>query len=136
MKKQAYLYIAWTQALVATLGSLFLSVVLHWTPCVLCWYQRTMMYPLAIILAVAILKEISDIEWVVLPLSFVGMAIAVYHNLLQYKILPESYAPCTTGASCTIPYHFWFGFLTVPLLSLVAFIVITASMLAYRKAKA
>lgn len=134
MKKYA-LYIAWTQALVATSGSLFLSEILHWTPCVLCWYQRIMMYPLLLILTVGILRESDDLEYFVWPLSIIGLGISFYHNLLQYRIIPEHLAPCAVGASCTVPYHFWFGFLTVPLLSFTAFLIITISMFFFRKEK-
>jgi disulfide bond formation protein DsbB len=133
MKKRFFLYIAFTQALIATAGSLFLSLGLNWTPCVLCWYQRICMYPLVIILGAAILFEISNVEYIVLPLSIIGLLISIFHNLLQYRIIPESLAPCSTSASCTIPYHFFFGFLTIPLLSLLAFVVVVSSMLFYRK---
>jgi disulfide bond formation protein DsbB len=133
--KKTILNIAWTQAIIATSGSLFLSLVLHWTPCVLCWYQRILMYPLVLVIAAGILKEIEDIEYVVLPMTFVGLGISIYHNLLMYKIIPESAAPCTADASCNIPYHFIWGFLTVPLLSLIAFTVITVCMFMYHFAK-
>ena len=133
--KKNILYVAWFQALIATGGSLFLSQVLHWTPCELCWFQRIFMYPLLVILTVAILKPIKDIEYIILPLTCIGGLISVYHNLLMYRILPESFAPCTASVSCTIPYHFFFGFLTIPLLALIAFIVISISLLIYRKEK-
>jgi disulfide bond formation protein DsbB len=55
------------------------------------------------------------------PLAFIGWVIAVYHNLLYYKILPESAAPCVRGISCTTVYIEWLGFITIPLLSLLAF---------------
>ena len=131
--KKIILYAAWIQAIIATLGSLYLSTFLHWVPCTLCWFQRIFMYPLVFILAVAILLDIEKIEYIVLPLTFTGMAISIYHNLLMYRIIPEKFAVCAATASCTIPYHFWYGFLTVPLLSLIAFIVITICMFIYKK---
>ncbi|MBV9790393.1 MAG: disulfide bond formation protein B, partial [Chloroflexi bacterium] len=39
-------HIALLTAWIATWGSLFFSEVLGWVPCVLCWYQRILMYPL------------------------------------------------------------------------------------------
>jgi disulfide bond formation protein DsbB len=134
MKKIA-LYVAWIQATVATAGSLYFSYVLHWTPCELCWLQRIFIFPLAVILAVAIIKEIKDIEYIVLPLTFIGIAISIYHNLLQDGVIPEKFAICSAGVSCTIPYHLFFNFLTVPLLSLLALLVITACMFLYHYAK-
>ncbi len=91
------------------------------------------MYPLVIILGAAIVMEVTNFEYIVLTMTAIGGLISIYHNLLQYRIIPESLAPCSAGVSCTINYHFWFGFLTVPLLSLIVFVVITACMLIYRK---
>jgi len=130
-KAKIVLYIAFIQALIATLGSLFFSEVLHFPPCVLCWYQRICIYPLVIILAVCIIKKDKIVPYLVLPLSLIGLCISIYHNLLYYKIIPESIAPCTTGVSCTTKYIEWFGFITIPLLSLCALSVITVCMILY-----
>lgn len=126
--KTNLLYLAWAQALAATLGSLFFSEVLHYTPCILCWYQRICMYPLVVLLTVAIIKKDKLIPYYVLPLSLVGMVIGIYHNLLYYNILPEAAAPCRNGVSCTTHFVNYFGFVTIPLLSLVAFVVISGLM--------
>ncbi len=133
--KQKILYIAWAQALVATAGSLYFSEIAHFTPCVLCWYQRICMYPLVVILAVGILEKNKHIYKYVLPLSITGLTLALYHNLLYYRILPESTAPCGFGVPCTAKFFAWFGFVTIPLLSLTAFVVITACMLIYKNVK-
>lgn len=45
--------LAWIVALVASLAVLFIGEVMGQTPCVLCWFQRAFMFPLAIILASA-----------------------------------------------------------------------------------
>jgi disulfide bond formation protein DsbB len=105
--------------------------VLKLTPCVLCWYQRIAMYPLVVILGVGLLLRERRIHLYVLPLSLAGFAIALYHNLLYYAIIPESIQPCTAGVSCTSRQIEWLGFSTIPLLSLVAFSVISAALIAY-----
>ncbi len=122
-------YVAWLQALIATLGSLFFSEVMQLTPCLLCWYQRIAMYPLVVILTVGILLREGRLRYYVLPLSLIGLAIASYHNLLYYGIIAESLAPCTAGVSCTTRQIEWLGFITIPLLSLIAFLMITVCML-------
>ena len=129
--EQYLLYTAFAVALVATLGSLFFSEVQHFLPCILCWYQRSVMYPLVLILAVGILRRDKNVALYVLPLSIVGMAIGIYHNLLYYSILPESVAPCVSGVSCTTRYIQWLGFITIPLLALTAFTIITILMTVY-----
>lgn len=133
LSKKYLLYLSWVQALVATLGSLFFSEIWHLPPCTLCWYQRIFMYPLAILIAVGIVKKDKNLSDYALSLSIPGLVIAIYHNLLYYKILPESIAPCTAGVSCTTKFFAWFGFVTIPLLSLLAFAIITILMLIYRR---
>jgi len=83
------------------------------------------MYPLVIILAIGIWKK--DVKGSLVyawPLAIIGWIIALYHNLLYYNILPESVVPCSAGISCTTKYIEYFGFVTIPLLSLLAFSVI------------
>ena len=133
--KKNLLYLAFIQALVATMGSLFFSEVMHWTPCVLCWYQRICMYPLIAIFAVGILKKDKQVNFYAWPLIIVGWIIAFYHNLLYYNILPEAAAPCAAGVSCTTKFFAWFGFITIPLLSLTAFTILGGLMLIYQKGK-
>jgi len=133
--KQNIVYVAFIQSITATLGSLYFSEIKHFTPCVLCWYQRILMYPLVLIILVGILRKDKLLYQYVLPLSITGWFVAFYHVLLQKGVLPESVAPCTLGASCTIKYTGYFGFLTIPMMSLLAFSVITICMLIYRHYK-
>ena len=123
--------LAWLQAVVATGGSLYFSEVLKLVPCVLCWYQRIAMYPLVVILTIGLFVRETRIRLYVLPFSLIGLGISVYHNLLYYGILPESIAPCTAGVSCTTRQIEWFGFVTIPLLALIAFSVISVCLLLY-----
>lgn len=118
------LFAAWTVSLVATLGSLFFSEVMLLPPCVLCWYQRICMYPLAIITTVGLVSKDLGVAKYAWPLALIGLAVAGYHNLLYYHLIPESITPCATGVSCTDRQIEWFGFITIPLLSLTAFCII------------
>jgi disulfide bond formation protein DsbB len=127
------LLISWAQALIATMGSLYLSEILHYQPCKLCWYQRICMYPLVLIILVGILRNDKKLYLYVLPLSLTGLVIAAYHNLLYYGLLPNSQPFCELGVSCTTHYVIFFNLLSIPLLSLIAFAGITVCMLLYRK---
>ena len=131
--KRNVLYLAWLTALLAMLGSLYFQYVLHFPPCVLCWYQRIAMYPLALIIPVGIIRKDKNLPLYILPLTIIGGSIAIYHNLLYYNIVPESLAPCVQGISCTTKLVEYFGFITIPLLSLTAFVVITILMIAVWK---
>jgi disulfide bond formation protein DsbB len=119
-----FLFLAWITAMIATLGSLFFSEVMLFPPCVMCWYQRICMYPLAVIFFVALFSNDRSIIQYATPLIGFGLFFAIYHNLLYYGILPESVAPCSQGVSCTSDYINWFGFITIQLLSLVAFVLV------------
>lgn len=118
------LYFAWAGSLLATLGSLAFSELMHLPPCVLCWYQRSMMYPLLIVLTVGIVRKDKGVLWYAWPLVIIGWLVALYHNLLYYQILPEAIAPCQAGISCTSVKLQWFGFLDIPLMSLLGFTLI------------
>lgn len=128
------IFSSWLVASVSTAGSLFFSEVLLYPPCLLCWYQRICMYPLVIILLTGLFPVNKSVIRFSLPLAIFGFLIAVYHNLLYYHILPESIAPCRSGISCTTVQIEWLGFITIPLLSLLGFIIIISLLLiAWRK---
>lgn len=129
------LYIVWVISLLSVLGSLYYSNVMNLPPCILCWYQRIAMYPLVIILGIGILRKDVKVWITALPLSIIGLFIAVYHNLLYYKLLPEALTPCVTGISCTTKLIELFGFLTIPLQALIAFVVITVVLIAYARGR-
>lgn len=122
------LLLAWIAAIIATLGSLYFSEVMHFIPCTLCWYQRIFMYPLAIILGVAAYRNDRGIYKYVLPLSIIGILISGYHTLLQKITYLQQFEMCTSGVPCSKDYINWLGFITIPMLALIAFIIITISM--------
>lgn len=108
--------------------SLYFSEIMKLPPCSLCWYQRIFLYPTAIISLVNIFRnEFTDHihEFV---LSLIGFVFAVYHNLLYYGVI-ENIVPCTKDVSCTSRQIEWFGFITIPMLSLLAFISILSIIL-------
>jgi len=123
------LLLAWLAAIIATLGSLYFSEVMHFIPCMLCWYQRIFMYPLAIILGIAFYRNDQGIYRYVLPLSIIGMLISGYHTLLQRLPYLQQFEMCTTGVPCSKDYINWLGFITIPLLAFIAFTIITVSLL-------
>jgi disulfide bond formation protein DsbB len=124
-------HLALVAAWIATCGSLFFSEVLGWRPCVLCWYQRILMYPLAILLAIGIIRRDRGLHIYVLPFSIAGIGVSLYHYLLiKTDWLPPP--ACAVGIPCTVDYLNWFGFINIPFLALAAFLIITAMMLTFR----
>ena len=113
-------------ALVATMGSLYFGEVLKYPPCTLCWYQRICMYPLVVIFVAALWTEDRKYLKYSRPLIGFGFLIASYHVLLYYKFIPDSITPCSQGVSCTTKQIEILGFITIPLMSWVAFIILAA----------
>ncbi len=126
--KNALLF-SWIVALTATLGSLYLSEVRGFVPCILCWYQRILMYPLSIILGVAYFLNDRKVYRYALSLSLPGTLIAGYHYLMQ--INPNVLTPCSTvgfSVSCSERFSTSYGYITIPFMSLTAFLLITIGM--------
>lgn len=124
------LYIAFVQAWAAVLGSLYFSEVAGLRPCLLCWYQRILMYPLALLFAVAIWRNDKKVYFYALPFSFLGAIVGFYQYLLQMTPL-QTFAPtaCNAYESCSKIDFIALGFITIPFLSFMAFVVISLMMI-------
>ncbi len=114
-------------ALAATLGSLYYSEVAGFIPCTLCWYQRILMYPLVFIITVGLILRDEYLPRYVLPLSTLGITVSSYHYLTQWGFFAES-AACRVGVPCSGRYVNYLGFITIPFMALVAFVLITLIM--------
>ena len=123
------LYGALITAWVATMGSLYFSEVSGFAPCTLCWYQRILMYPLAGLLTLGILRRDHHLPHLVLPFSLLGQGVSVYHFLLQKTPYLGSPSSCGIGVTCSTVWINWFGIVTIPLLAMVGFIIVTTGML-------
>jgi disulfide bond formation protein DsbB len=123
----------WLIAAVAMLGSLFFSEVMHFAPCSLCWYQRIFMYPLVLVLLLGMLPFDPKVVRYALPLAIGGWLVGLYHTLLYEGVIPESAAPCSMGVSCSEEYIELFGFLSIPMLSLLASTAMVGALLVLRK---
>lgn len=119
------LYIALLAAWIAMCGSLYFSEVRGYVPCVLCWYQRILMYPLTAIIAIGLLRRDGNLPFYVLPFSLLGLGVSTYHYLLEKTDLFAGSSFCAQGVSCTTQWINWFGFVTIPFLALTAFLIIT-----------
>jgi disulfide bond formation protein DsbB len=114
-------------SLVAMLGSLYYSDILGYEPCRLCWYQRIFMYSQVFMFATALLKSDTGVWKYSLPLSWIGAVIAAYHYYIQIAIKPILAVPCSAvgySASCTETFTTSFGYITIPLMALSAFILL------------
>lgn len=118
------LFISWIVATGSSLTTLFFSEVLNFPVCVLCWYQRIAMYPLVLILAIGLFPHDPKVVRYGGALVAVGWLTALFHVLLVAGIIPASAQPCVKGIPCTENYLTLFGFLNIPLMSLLSFTLI------------
>jgi len=118
-------------ALVAMLGSLYLSDGVGLLPCKLCWFQRIAMYPLVFVLGVGFLRGDAGVWRFALPLPLVGLVISGYHVAVQYRPSLDL-IPCDAGGECSVRYLLVFGFVSIPVMAGGAFMLITALLLVVR----
>jgi disulfide bond formation protein DsbB len=120
------IFAAWLIASASALGALFFSEIMQLPPCSLCWYQRTLMFPLVVILPMGLFPFDQKVVRYALPLAVVGWLLAAFQMLLVAGIVPEKLEPCTQGVPCSETVIEWFGFVSIPLLSVTAFSAIIA----------
>lgn len=117
-------------SLVSMLGSLYYSDVLHMAPCVLCWYQRILMYPQVALFAVALWKKEPFRVWTYSAvLSVIGIVIAGFHYYGQIASNPIVALPCSAigySASCASSFSPVFGYITIPMMALTGFVMLIA----------
>jgi len=91
------------------------------------------MYPLVLIFTVGAFRRPEATFAFAAPLAFVGWFTAFYHNLLHYGIIPESASPCLEGVSCSTVFINWMGFVTIPMLSWIAFSILLILLFALKR---
>lgn len=121
-------------ALVATAGSLWFSEGAGFPPCTLCWYQRIAMYPLVLLLGIAALRSDAGVRPYALALAGAGLAVSVWHNVIETFPHLEAGGACDADNPCTIRWVEGLGFWTIPRMALVSFVLVIAALLLDRPA--
>ncbi len=136
-------YMIFFVSLIAMLGSLyyqyywdFFGNIASWSlfpigwwfvPCILCRWARILMYPLVWLSGISLLKWDKSIVDYIFPISIMGIVLETYHYLLQktdwLDFLSWS-TLCTKANPCNALQINYFGFITIPFMCLVAFILI------------
>lgn len=104
-------------------SSLFYSEIAHFVPCLLCWWQRIILYPQAVILLVALIANDERVRKYCATLSAIGVVLATYHSYLQFG--GNALVPCAAnGTTCEHVYFLTYGYVTIPTMALTAFALI------------
>lgn len=134
--RENYIFFAWAASVLAMFGSLYFSEFRQYEPCELCWYQRILMYPLVVLLGIATIIKDYRIALYSMVFSAIGGCISIYHYSIQKLTFLADAAPACGRVPCTGQYINWFGFVTIPFLALIAFIIIfICSLLIWKQSK-
>jgi disulfide bond formation protein DsbB len=134
-RQWSWYFFCWFLALIATAGSLFLSEVMDFVPCVLCWYQRIPMYALVVVVGVGLYTRDVGVYKYAQALAVVGLGLAAYHCLLYLGFIPKGMIPCGPGPSCADQKLELWGFVTIPLMSVFAFAALVIGLKVAKRVK-
>lgn len=126
--------LAWVIALVAMVGSLMYSEAFHLVPCRYCWFQRIGIYPLAIILGIAVFTRDRGVKKYVLGLNIPTILVSTWHVLIERfpDLEPESLS-CDPLNPCTQIVVNQFRIITLPTMALTTSVTIATLMLLTRR---
>jgi disulfide bond formation protein DsbB len=127
------IFTCWLIAAAGTLGSLFFSEVMGLKPCILCWYQRIFMYPLVVIFLVGLFPLDRYVFRYAFPIAVIGWCFAVYHYLVYSGYIPENLQPCSEELSCAEINLEVLGFITIPMMSILAYTAIILLLFIFRR---
>lgn len=130
---KSILFIGFIVPFSALVGSLVYSEIIGYPPCMLCWYARVAFYPQVLIFAMALFKRDRTILDYALGLTIFGLLVTGYHSIIQ--ITGNSTLPCASnGISCVTRDVFEYGFITIPFMGFVGFLVQFFALLVAKRA--
>ena len=123
---EQFLNYAISVASFSAVGSLVYSEVVGFIPCKYCWYQRYLMYPIALLLVASLFKKsLYKFGYV----SLFGFFLSIYHIYLQNG--GGDAGSCAVDVPCSLRYVDIFGFISIPVMATTGFLTIFLSLLYY-----
>ncbi len=101
--------------IMAVCGSLLYEHLFGYNPCILCWYQRLAIFPLAFIGIIGNFKNNLSLRRIVRSLAVYGLIVAGIHIFIDFS--PSVGDICGQGPSCLIRYVYVFNYITIPVMS-------------------
>lgn len=123
--------LAFVVAAFAMANSLYFSLKIGWLPCVMCWYQRTAIYPLAVILGIAAFLRKTTVAPYALGLAAIGACLSAYHYLIEWFPTLEGNV-CNPAVPCTEVYFRSFGYISISLMALTCALAVITLLLLLR----
>jgi disulfide bond formation protein DsbB len=98
-------------------GSLIYEHIFLYPPCILCWYQRLAIFPIAFLSVTGKIKQNIVLRKQIWMLAIYGFMVALFHNYLDI-FQPSGLDVCgADGVSCNARYVYEFGYITIPMMS-------------------
>ena len=119
---------------VSLIGSLIYSNVIGYQACMFCWYARILLYPQFFLFLLALIKRERVIIDYALLLSVIGIIVSGYHYFAIDLGHVDLIACSSGGVSCATRYVYEFGFVTIPFMSLSAFVFLTGALASAKRA--
>jgi disulfide bond formation protein DsbB len=130
--KTNIIYLIFILSATSVFGSLIYSEIMDFPPCVLCWWQRVLLYPQMILSLVAIFRKEKNIVYYLIPMSVLGFLVSLYQSYVQWG--GGSLLPCTAeGGECSKLYVYEYGYITIPFMALSIFVYLLFVSLVYKK---
>lgn len=107
-------------AAVSMSGSLYYSEIANFEPCLLCWWQRIFMYPIALTLVIGQVIRRPVAAWQPLVLAGIGSLISAYHYWLQ--VGPSDSTICDLDNPCSARWVDTFGIVSIPFMAFCGFV--------------
>lgn len=126
---------AFLVSLTATLGSLWFSEVVGFTPCKLCWYQRIAVFPLPLLLGGMLLRRDLRAARYLLPVTLMGSGVSVWHWLVERVPSLSGKTSCAVDVPCSVPWFTELGFVTLAWMALSTLTFVSVAILAGNAAK-
>lgn len=126
--------LAWLVALVATLGSLYLSEGADLPPCRLCWFQRIAMYPLVVVLGLGWLRRDTGARLTGAVLALLGLLVNLWHVAIELRPSLEG-SSCDPTNPCSLRWVEVWGFWTIPRMATAAFSLVLLALVLDRSPK-
>lgn len=109
-------------SVIATAGSLYLSEVAGFQPCLLCWVQRAFMYPGAVLLPLAVILRTRWPAVIAAGLAAPGLVVALFHRYEQSVGGGAGF--CDPTVPCTVRWVNHFNVVTIPTMAAAGFVAV------------
>ena len=94
------------------------------------------MYPIVLIGGIALIQKNGRIAWTTAAFSLLGALLSAYHYATQKISFFTEHAGSCGEVPCTAQYVNYLGFITIPLMAFIAFVLIlVASILMSKRLK-